>query len=182
LALTKERKRELVQLYIERLEQSQGIILADYRGLRVAELQALRGAIRETGSALQVVKNRLLKRALAEVGISVPEEWLEGPTIVAFCEGETPAVAKAMVNFAKDMPALAIKGALLEGRALSSEQVKGLASLPPREVLLAQVLGTINAPASQVAGVVANGIRQVLNLLQAYVDKLEGGAPAPQTA
>jgi large subunit ribosomal protein L10 len=182
LAISRERKQELVRQYIERLEQSQGLILADYRGLRVAEMEQLRRTTRETGSTLQVVKNRLLKLALAEAGISLPDEWLQGPTLVAFCTDEMPATAKAMIDFAKDMPALVIKGGLLEGSVLSDEQVKDLANLPSREVLLAQVLGTINAPASQVAGVVASGIRQVLNLLQAYVDKLEGGASAPQAA
>ena len=182
MAISRERKKELVQQYVERLSQSQGVILADYRGLRVAEMEQLRRAARESGGALQVVKNRLLKLALAEMGLSLPDEWLQGPTLVAFCTDEMPATAKAMVDFAKDVPALVIKGGLLEGSLLSSEQIKDLANLPSREMLLAQVLGTINAPASQVAGVVANGIRQVLNLLQAYVDKLEGGAPAPQTA
>ncbi|HEY74813.1 MAG TPA: 50S ribosomal protein L10 [Thermoflexia bacterium] len=182
MAISRERKQELVRQYIERLEQSQGLILADYRGLRVAEMEQLRRTTRETGSTLQVVKNRLLKLALAEAGISLPDEWLQGPTLVAFCTDEMPATAKAMIDFAKDMPALVIKGGLLEGSVLSDEQVKDLANLPSREVLLAQVLGTINAPASQVAGVVASGIRQVLNLLQAYVDKLEGGASAPQAA
>jgi len=182
LAISRERKKELVQQYVERLSQSQGVILADYRGLRVAEMEQLRRAARESGGALQVVKNRLLKLALAEMGLSLPDEWLQGPTLVAFCTDEMPATAKAMVDFAKDVPALVIKGGLLEGSLLSSEQIKDLANLPSREMLLAQVLGTINAPASQVAGVVANGIRQVLNLLQAYVDKLEGGASAPQAA
>ncbi|HHS97418.1 MAG TPA: 50S ribosomal protein L10 [Chloroflexi bacterium] len=182
MAISRERKKELVQQYIERLEQSQGLILADYRGLRVAEMEQLRRSTREAGSVLQVVKNRLLKIALAETGLSLPDEWLQGPTLVAFCTDEMPATAKAMIDFAKDAPALVIKGGWLEGSLLSEEQVKDLASLPSREVLLAQVLGTINAPASQVAGVVASGIRQVLNLLQAYVDKLEGGTPAPQAA
>ncbi len=182
MAISRERKKELVQQYVERLSQSQGVILADYRGLRVAEMEQLRRAARESGGALQVVKNRLLKLALAEMGLSLPDEWLQGPTLVAFCTDEMPATAKAMVDFAKDVPALVIKGGLLEGSLLSSEQIKDLANLPSREMLLAQVLGTINAPASQVAGVVANGIRQVLNLLQAYVDKLEGGASAPQAA
>ena len=182
MAITREQKKELVRQYTEYLDQSQGIILVDYRGLRVADMEQLRRSVRETGSRLRVVKNRLLRRALAEVGLSVPEEWLTGPTLVAFCTGEAPAVAKALVDFAKEMPVLSIKGGLLEGRPVSSEGVKEIASLPSREVLLAQVLGTINAPASQVAGVVASGIRQVLNVLQAYVDKMEGGAPASQTA
>ncbi len=181
MAITKKRKEQLVQQYGERLEQSQGIIFADYRGLRVADMERLRRSIRETGSNIHVVKNRLLKLALAEAGLAVPNEWLEGSTAIAFCYTEVPPVAKAVADFAKNTP-LAIKGGLLDTTVLSGERIKDLAKLPSREVLLAQVLGTINAPATQVAGVVASGIRQVLNVLQAYVEKLEGGSPAPQTA
>jgi len=182
LAISKERKEELVQQYIEQLRQSEGIFLADYRGLRVVDMERLRRSIRETGGRIQVVKNRLLKLALAEVDLTLPEEWLRGPTVVAFCLGELPPVAKAMTDFAKDMPVLSIKGGLMGSTVLAAEQVKELGSLPSRDVLLAQVLGAVNAPATRVAGAVASGIRQVLNLLQAYVEKLEGGSPTPQAA
>jgi large subunit ribosomal protein L10 len=182
LAITKERKEALVQQYREQVQQSGGIILADYRGLRVTQMEQLRRSLREVEGSVSVVKNRLLKLALADMNLAVPDEMLEGPTVVAFCQEEVPPVAKAMTDFAKDNP-LAIKGGLLEAAVLSGDQVKTLAKLPSREVLLAYVLGTVNAPATQVAGVVASGIRQVLNVLQAYVDKLEeGGTPAPQSA
>lgn len=182
MAITKERKEALVQQYREQVQQSGGIILADYRGLRVTQMEQLRRSLREVEGSVSVVKNRLLKLALADMNLAVPDEMLEGPTVVAFCQEEVPPVAKAMTDFAKDNP-LAIKGGLLEAAVLSGDQVKTLAKLPSREVLLAYVLGTVNAPATQVAGVVASGIRQVLNVLQAYVDKLEeGGTPAPQSA
>ena len=157
------------------------IILADYRGLTVNDMSAIRNRVRPVGAKFQVVKNRLLALALKEADLSLPDEWLGGPTVVGFCHDEVPPVAKVLVDMAKDFEVLQIKGGLLSGSALEAAEVKAIAGLPSREVLLAQVLGGINAPASQVVGVIASGIRQVLNVLQAYVDKLEeaGGGMEP---
>jgi large subunit ribosomal protein L10 len=180
LAISKQRKEELVVQYVEQLKQSQGIILVDYRGLSVGDIGDIRRAMRPLSGQFRVVKNRLLTLALKEAGMSLPEEWLAGPTAVGFCYEEVPAVAKALTDAAKNMETLRIKGGFVGASVLAAEQVHTIADLPPREVLLAQVLGTINAPASRVTGVIASGVRQVLNVLQAYVDKLQepGGAPA----
>jgi large subunit ribosomal protein L10 len=181
VAITKEQKAERIEQYLKNLEGSQGLILTDYRGLRVSEVEALRRSLRSAQATYRVVKNTLLQRALQQRGLSVPAEWLEGPVAVAFCHGEVPAAAKIVQDFAKGKENFAVKGGLLGATPITAEQVMSLANLPPKEVLLAKVLGTINAPASQVAGVVTSGIRQVLNVLQAYVDKLEGKG-APQVA
>lgn len=178
MAISKERKVELLGEYIEQLRKSQGIILADYRGLTVSQMENIRRTLRPLGSSIQVSKNRLFRLALQEVGWSLPEEWLTGPTAVSFCYGEVPPVAKALVDARKEMEALKIKGGLVGNVPVTAQQVEEIATLPSREVLLAQVLGTINAPASQVVGVIASGIRQVLNVLQAYVDKLQGANTA----
>jgi len=178
LALSREQKVELVEQYAEQLKESKGIILTDYRGLSVGDMQAIRTDMRPLDGRYQVVKNRLLQLALEEVGFSLPEEWLEGPTAVSFCRDEVPSVAKVLKEHAEELGLLEIKGGYLDGDVMSKEQVQSIAELPSREQLLAQVLGGINAPARQTAGVVASGIRQVVNVLQAYVDKLEesGGA------
>lgn len=177
MAISKQRKEELVAKYIEELEQSQGIILTDYRGLSVSDLSNLRRTMRPLGAGFQVVKNRLLKLALKEAGISLPEEWLIGPTAIGFCHKEVPPVAKALTDAAKELETLRIKGGVLDASVIEAQEVNAIAELPSREVLLAQILGTVNVPASQMAGVVASGIRQILNVLQAYVDKLqESGA------
>lgn len=179
LAISKQKKAELVAQYVEQLKQSQGLILTDYRGLDMHNMSDIRRAIRPIGGKFQVVKNRLLALALKEVEMSLPEEWLTGPTAIGFCYDEVQPVAKALTNAAKKLETLHIKGGLLGTSVIAEDQVHVIANLPPREVLLAQVLGTINAPASRAASVVASGIRQVLNVLQAYVDKLQesGGAP-----
>jgi large subunit ribosomal protein L10 len=180
LAISREKKEELVKSYVEKLKQSKGFILTDYRGLSVGQVEDVRGALRPIEGQFHVVKNRLFSLALEEVEISIPDEILTGPTAASFCYDEVPPVAKALVEAIEDT-SLEVKGGLLEHNFLSAEQVKAIAELPSREVLLAQVLGTINAPATQLTGVIANGVRQVLNVLQAYVDKLEesGEASAP---
>jgi len=179
LAISKQRKTELVAEYTEQLEQSQGIILADYRGLGVNEISTIRRAMRPIGGKFQVVKNRLLLLALEEAGISLPQEWLIGPTAVSFCYDEVPPVAHALTDAERELETLRIKGGVLGASVIKAAQVRAIADLPPHEVLFGQVLGVINAPATQVVGVVAGGIRQVLNVLQAYVDKLQESAPAP---
>ena len=182
MAITRDRKEMLVEQYKELLAQSQGIILTDYRGMRVQEMQQMRRSVRDAECDVHVVKNRLMKLALTDADLTVPDEWLIGPTAIAFCRSDVPPVAKMLTELSDDV-SLAIKGGILEAEILSTEQVDALAKLPSREVLLANVLGTINAPATQMAGVVASGIRQVLNVLQAYVDKMEEqGAPAPEAA
>jgi large subunit ribosomal protein L10 len=184
LALTREHKVELVEQYTEQFNQSQGIVLINYKGLNVSQMRQIRDAARPLGGTLQVVKNRLLALALEDVGVSLPDEWLIGPTAVEFCHDEVPPLAKVIVDARKEVGELSIKGGWMEETLLSPDEVKEIAALPSREVLLAQVLGAINGPARQVAGVVASGVRQVMNVLQAYVDKLEesGGSAGAEAA
>ena len=178
MALSREQKVERVKQYADLLEDSKGIILVDYRGLTVGEMEQIRRKMRPIASQFQVVKNRLLELALEEKNMSLPDEWLTGPTAVSFCADEVPPVAKALVETKEETGLLDLKGGWMNESVLSAAQVKSIADLPPREVLLAQALGAINGPSRQVVGVVATGIRQVLNVVQAYVDKLEeeGGA------
>lgn len=182
MAVSRQRKAELVAQYVERLKQSQGIILTDYRGLSVDDMSGIRVAMRPIGGQFWVVKNRLLALALKEVGMSVPEEWLIGPTAIGFFDDAAPPVAKALTDAAKDLEPMRVKGGLIGGSVISAEQVRAIADLPPRDVLLAQVLGSFNAPASSLSGVIASGIRQALNLLHAYVGKLQEVDSAPGTA
>ncbi len=178
MAISKDRKVELVTQYAEQLRQSKGIILADYRGMTVSDISGLRNSLRSVGCRFWVVKNRLLKLALNEVGLSLPDDWLDGPTVVGFCQ-DVPRAAKMLTEAKKELEVLRIKGGLVGAAAVSAEQVNAIANLPPLEVILSQALGTINAPASRMVGVVASGIRQVLNVLQAYVDKLEESGAVP---
>ena len=178
MAVSKERKSELVEGYLEQLKGCEGVVLADYRGLSVDEMTDLRRELRPCDARLQVVKNTMLKRAFEEAGMSLPEDWLIGPTAVGFCYGEVAPVAKVLKGAESDLGRLRIKGGLLGTTVTPADQVRAIADLPSRDVLLGQVLGTINAPASQLVGVLAGGIRQIMNVLQAYVEKLEESGPA----
>lgn len=184
MALSREQKVERVKQYADLLEQSRGIILVDYRGLTVGELQTIRGRMRPVSSQFQVVKNRLLELALEEKNMSLPDDWLTGPTAVSFCEDEVPPVAKTLVELGGETGALDLKGGWMGASMLSAAEVRRIADLPSREVLLAQAMGAIHGPSRQLAGVVAGGIRQVLNVLQAYADKLqeEGGGEVQAAA
>lgn len=173
MALSREQKEERVAEYTEQLEESRGIILVDYRGLTVDDLERIRREMRPKAGQFQVVKNRLLQLALEQRNMSLPDEWLVGPTAVSFCTDEVPPVAKALMDVREETGEFSLKGGWMNENILSAEQVKSIAELPSREVLLAQALGVINGPSRQVVGVVASSIRQVLNVLQAYVDKLE---------
>jgi len=176
LAITKKKKQELVAQYTDLLSRSQATILTDYRGLTATEISGLRNKLREVDSQYHVIKNTLFRLALQNVGHSVPEELLVGPVAVSFCLGEIPPSAKTLVDFAKDSKVLIIKGGLLSGKAVGVEDIQALASLPSREVLLAQVLAGMQSPISGLVTVLSGPIRGLLNVLKARSEQLEGAS------
>lgn len=179
MPVTRERKEELVAALAEDLSKSQAVILTDYRGLPTAELAKLRNQLRGMKSGLHIAKNTLLALALKRAGLPVPEDLLDGPSAVAFCHGDIAGPAKAINDFLKDKE-IKVKGAIMGGSVLRGAEATALASLPSRDQLFGRLLGTINAPGTQVAGVVASGIRQVLYALKSRVEQLEkqGATPA----
>lgn len=173
MAISREKKERLVSWYTGLLSRSQAAILTDYRGLTMADFNQLRNKLREIQGEYHVTNNRLMKLALKEANLPVPEDLLRGPTATGFCFNEVPAVAKVLLDFSKESKILTIKGGLLGGKLISTEEVTALAELPPREVLLAQVLGTIQSPASGVVQAVAGAIRGIVYVLKARVEQLE---------
>ena len=186
MAISRERKEALVAAYQQQFAASNGVVMADYTALTVNQMQDLRRKTREQNGLAFVIKNTLFNVVLKEQGLEASDELLTGSTIVAFCHEEVPPVAKLFRDYVKEVEdgMFKVKGSIMEGRVLSAAETLALADLPSREVLLSTVLRTINAPATQVAGVVASGVRQILNVVQAYVDKLEeaGGTPAEAAA
>jgi large subunit ribosomal protein L10 len=167
LAISREKKEEMVTEYADNLSRSRAMILTDYRGLTVANITQLRQNLREVDGAYQVVKNTLFQRALEEAGLPVPAEYLQGPLAVGFCFGDSPPVAKALVDFAKGTDALQIKGAILGTDILDAQGVKGLADLPPRDVLRAQLLAAIQGPMSNLVSVLNAPMREIAQVLKA---------------
>lgn len=178
--MLKKDKEQVVADLAERLRGSETLILADYRGLSVTELDEVRTKLLEHGARFSVVKNTLTKRAATEAGLETLNELLDGPTAIAFVgDGDMVAVAKTLNDTARRTKILEIKGGILQGAPLGAEQVVELASLPPTDVLQGQVLGAIVGPLTSIVGLFAAPLQDVVGLLDARVDQLGGADEAP---
>lgn len=135
------------------LRDAAAAILTDYRGLNVGELGALRAKLREAGAEYRVVKNTLLRRAAAALGIAGLDPYLEGPTALAISREDPVAPARALHDFIRQMRKLEVKAALVEGRVMTADEVRSLADLPGKAQLRARVLGALQGPAAGLAGV-----------------------------
>jgi large subunit ribosomal protein L10 len=176
-------KEQLVADLAERLRASDTLILADYRGLSVTELDGVRTQILEHGARFSVVKNTLTKRAAEEAGLETLTALLDGPTAIAFVgDGDMVAVAKTLNDTAKRTKILSIKGGILQGAPLAADQVVELASLPPADVLQGQVLGAIVGPLTSIVGLFAAPLQNLVGLLDARIDQLGGPEAAPAEA
>ena len=162
-----DKKRATVAQLRDKLSRSPLIMLTDYRGLNVSEITALRRSLEKAGAGYHVVKNTLLLLALQAEGIEGLESLLDGPTAVAFSYDDAVAAAKALTTAVKALPKVKIKGAWMEGKALDVNALRALAALPPRQVLLGQVAGTIQAPVSSLVNGLAGILRQLLYALKA---------------
>jgi large subunit ribosomal protein L10 len=163
-----------------KLESADAAVLTEYRGLNVSDTAALRRALREAGGEYKIYKNTLVRFAARDLGLEI-DDLLTGPTAIAFIDGDPVAVAKALKEFAKTNPALVIKGGLIGDKALSEADVKALADVEPREVLLAKLAGAMAAPMQQFAGLLEALPRNFAYGLKALID--QGGAPgAPADA
>lgn len=177
MAITRERKEELVATYSDLLAKTDGFIVTEYRGLSVAKLDDLRDKLREASGAYTVTKNTLFSIALKETGWLVPSDLLLGPTAVAFGNGNLPGVAKVMQGFQKDnADVFVIKGGVLAGNVFGAKDLEAIASLPTLDELHAQLAGLIVQPAALLAGLLNSATSQVVNVLQAYVQENESTA------
>jgi large subunit ribosomal protein L10 len=178
LAITKQRKGELVEQYAELLKKSEAVILVDYRGVLTKDVYRLRTKVREVRGEFHVTKNTLIARALKDAGMAVPDQMLEGPTAVGFAFENPPAVARVVLDFADEAKIMTVKGAVLGNRVVDKVGVKALSELPPKPMVIGQVLGTIQAPAGKVAGVLNSAVAQIVRVLQARVDQLKAAEGA----
>jgi large subunit ribosomal protein L10 len=176
LAISRKKKETLIETYVELLSHSQAVFLVNYRGMTVAEMTKLRRQLDQSGTPLKVVKNTLFKRALEQKGISIPDEMFEGPLAMGAVSDDVAAVAKLFRDAVTASQALQVRGGLLVGRAITADQVRALADLPPREVLLARVVGGLQAPIAGLVNVLNGPLRGLVYVLQARVDQLEAQA------
>ena len=167
MSLNRNEKATVVTDVAAQAAKSQTLALAEYRGLTVAHLDALRKQAREKGVYLHVLKNTLARRAVAGTPFEVASESMVGPLIYGFSE-DAVAAAKVIADFAKGNDKLVVKAGALNGKALTADGVKALAAVPSKEVLLTQIAGLLQSPIARFA-----------RALAAVADKKGGGAEAP---
>src|SRR6478672_7253063 len=177
-------KERVVAELTEKLRSADTLIVADYRGLTMPQIDALRGRLLEHGAKFTVVKNTLTRRAAKDAGAEALLALLEGPSAIAFIEadGDMVAVAKALADSARDTKVLAIRGGILAGRQISGDDVEELAKLPPLDVLRGQVLAAVIAPLTSLLGLVNAPLQNLVGLIDARIDQLGGEGEAPAAA
>jgi large subunit ribosomal protein L10 len=177
--MQRDEKERVVAELTERLRSTPSLIVADYRGLTNAQLEALRDELVKHGARFTVVKNTLTRRAAEAAGADMLLALLEGPSAIAFIEadGDPVAVAKALGDVARDTRVLVVRGGVLEGRSLSPDEVESLAKLPPLDVLRGQVIGAVIAPLNAIAALVNAPLQNLVGLIDARIEQL-GGAEA----
>lgn len=175
--MAKIAEKEPVVLGIkEKLENAKGVVITDYRGLNVANVTELRKKLREAGVEYKVVKNTLTKIAAQQLGLEGLNPYLEGPTAIAFGQEDAVAPAKVISEFSKDHNELEIKAGILEGKVIGVSEIKALADLPSREVLLAKLLGGMQSPLYGMANVLQGNLRNLVYVLDAVRQKQEAQA------
>jgi large subunit ribosomal protein L10 len=173
--MKKEQKEQVVDELTARLKAADTLLVADYRGLTMPQIDELRTRLLESGARFTVVKNTLTRRAAEAAGTEGLLALLDGPSAIAFLEadGDMLAAAKALADMARESRVLAIRGGVMEGRALTAEEVESLATLPPLDVLRGQVLGAVVAPLTALLGLVSAPLQDLYGLIDARIEQLQ---------
>jgi len=172
-------KRQAVRQLVDMLRDSSALAVADYRGLTVSEMHAVRKTLRANGVRLQVAKNRLLKIAADEAGLEELKPLLTGPTAVAATSGDEVSLARALQEAFRPYKVVALRGGLLAGQPISATDLGLLANLPSREVLLGRLAGGMVAPLSGMASVLAANLRNLVGVLNAVAEQRRQTEVAP---
>jgi large subunit ribosomal protein L10 len=167
----REDKVQLVREFRDKIQGSSALILTDYRGLTVSDITALRRKLREAGAEYKVVKNTLFGLAAKDLGYEELSAYLSGPTAVAFIANDPVTPAKALMDFIREYKIPRIKGGLVDGRAYGPAQIEALSKIPPKEILVSQLLGSIQAPISGLVGTLQGLMSNLVYTLQAIADK-----------
>jgi large subunit ribosomal protein L10 len=173
LALTKQHKEEVLAIYKDWLKRSQAVILVEYTGAKMKDMDNIRAKIRETGGEFHVVKNTLVRRVFEDQGLKLPEGYLVQSTAISFAFTDPAATAKALSDATKVMEFVKVKGGFVAGQMLNAAQVKVLSELPPLPVVRAQLLGVLQAPAGKLVRTIAEPARSLASVLRAYSEKAQ---------
>ena len=176
MAVSKEKKEATLENYAEWLKKSQAIILVEYTGAKMKDLDAMRAKIRESGGEFHVVKNTLARRAFADSGMNLPQDFLVKSTAVSFAFTDAASTAKALNEATKGKDFLKVKGGFMSGQKLDATQVKALADMPPLPVVRAQLLGILQAPAGKLVRTIAEPSRGLAAVVKAFSEKANAAA------
>jgi large subunit ribosomal protein L10 len=172
--MLRQDKERVVAELVERLRGSDTLIVADYRGLTMSEIDGVRTELLKHGARFSVVKNSLTKRAAEEAGVPELVELLDGPTAIAFVgDGDMVAVAKSLNDTARQTKVLSLRGGILQGQPMSADQVKSLAALPSAEILQSQVLGAVVGPLNAIVGLFTAPLRDLVGVIDARITQLQ---------
>lgn len=171
MAVSKERKQEVLSGYDEWLKKSQAVILVEYTGAKMKDLDGIRAKVRESGGEFHVLKNTLARRAFAANGMELPKDFLVKSTAVSFAFTDPASTAKALTEATKGKDFVKVKGGFMSGQALSAAQVKALSDMPPLPVLRAQLLGVLQAPAGKLVRTIAEPARGLAAVIKAFSEK-----------
>jgi large subunit ribosomal protein L10 len=174
--MKRDQKEQVVEELTARLKAAETLLVADYRGLTMPQIDELRTKLLESGARFTVVKNTLTRRAAEAAGTDALLALLDGPSAIAFLEadGDMVAAAKALADAARETQVLEIRGGIMQGRTVTAEEVTRLATLPPVDVLRGQVLGAIVAPLTTLAGLLNAPLQNLIGLIDARIEQLGG--------
>ena len=176
MAITKERKNEVLAQYQEWLKKSEAVILVEYTGVSMKAMDNLRSKIRETGGEFHVVKNTLARRAFANNGMDLPADALVKSTAISFAFTDPALTAKALADAIKGSEFVKVKAGFMAGQKLNAAQVKALADLPPLPVVRAQLMGVLQAPAGKLVRTIAEPARGLAAVVKAYSEQATAAA------
>jgi len=184
--MRRDQKEQVVEELTQRLQAAETLLVADYRGLTMPQIDELRTRLLASGARFTVVKNTLTRRAAEAAGTEGLLALLDGPSAIAFldADGDMVAAAKALADAARETQVLEIRGGIMQGREVTAGEVQSLATLPPAEVLRGQVLGAIVAPLTALAGLLNAPLQNLVGLIDARIEQLGGeeaeAAPAEE--
>ncbi|MEM7799704.1 MAG: 50S ribosomal protein L10 [Chloroflexota bacterium] len=187
MAISKTRKEELVQTYVDLIERSDAIFVTKYTGMTVKQIEGLRQMVREKDGSLHVTKNTLLRIALEQTGMPIPHDLLNGQVAALFSLGQAPSLAKSLLDYAKKDDIFELKGAVFGPSILDSDGIETLSKMPTLDEVRAKLLGLvsgkpltgkfvrlISTPQQDVVNIMNNSVGQVINVINAYAQKSEG--------
>lgn len=174
MAITKERKSEIYQGYLQILDKAQGMVVTEYRGMRMAGIESIRKLLRPIGGGYNVVKNTIFKIALHEKGFAAPDELFFGPVAVAIAYQDLTKVTKAVLGI-KDQPLLILKGAVMGQSVFMADQLEALSTMPTLDEARASLIGTLQSPATTLMSLLNQPGQGLAMVLKAFTDKQQGG-------